>query len=252
MDQNKRNRFFSMADIYDRMAPVLVPKYSFLQDELINLILAKNKQPDIVVDLGAGSGRLLEKVLNRFPGAIGYWIDFSEDFHRVAQQRLMSYGDRVKFILSPLEGDWEANMGEQADLFISMSAIHHLEPLEKKKLTQKCFDYLNIGGWFFNVDEMKTLTEEAYKNSLDVWVRYVDNIKKDLPKEQMSFYNEWKFHFDNWKKRNVDNFDQPKSKGDDIHDSFIDQLSWLQESGFQHVDLFIKYYLWSVIGGQKS
>jgi hypothetical protein len=30
--------------------------------------------------------------------------------------------------------------------------------------------------------------------------------------------------FNGWKKRNVDNIDQPKVEGDDIHESFLVQL----------------------------
>jgi hypothetical protein len=57
--------------------------------------------------------------------------------------------------------------------------------------------------------------------------------------------------FNDWKKRNVDNIDQPKVEGDDIHESFLVQLEWLKDAGFQEVDVFCKLYLWSMIGGKK-
>jgi hypothetical protein len=38
---------------------------------------------------------------------------------------------------------------------------------------------------------------------------------------------------------------------DDIHESFLEQLEWLKDAGFQEVDVFCKLYLWSMIGGKK-
>ena len=58
--------------------------------------------------------------------------------------------------------------------------------------------------------------------------------------------------FDNWKVRNLDNIDVPKTKGDDIHETFTEQINWLNEIGYVNVDLFIKYHLWCLIGGQKD
>jgi hypothetical protein len=40
---------------------------------------------------------------------------------------------------------------------------------------------------------------------------------------------------------------EPKKKGDDLHESFIDQVNWLKEFGYKNADLFVKYHLWCVI-----
>ena len=61
----------------------------------------------------------------------------------------------------------------------------------------------------------------------------------------------WRNHFDRWKIRNIDHFGEIKSTGDDMHDFFMDQVAWLKEIGFTNVDLYVKYHLWSVVGGQK-
>ena len=43
----------------------------------------------------------------------------------------------------------------------------------------------------------------------------------------------------------------PKQPGDDIHESYVPQMEWLREAGFVNVDLFVKFQLWSAIGGQR-
>ena len=54
------------------------------------------------------------------------------------------------------------------------------------------------------------------------------------------------------KKRNVDNFDVPKTEGDDVHTSFLAQMEMLERVGFIDVDLYVKYHLWCIIGGRKG
>ena len=75
-----KQRFSSMAEEYDQMAPYLLPQYAFLQEEMIRQAdLAALAAPRIV-DLGAGSGIFIEKVMDRNLGAVCWWVDSSPDF----------------------------------------------------------------------------------------------------------------------------------------------------------------------------
>jgi tRNA (cmo5U34)-methyltransferase len=251
MEQVVENRFFTMAETYDKMAPLMVPQYDFLQNEVFNIVSFPAEADIKVVDLGAGSGIFLEKVLKHFPNAVCYWIDFSLDFLKIAKNRLEPFENRVSYIHAPIEKNWEKQLEHKPDLIFSMSAIHHLENMEKKKLYKKCFQLLNDEGWFFNADEMKTLYKEPYRNSLIYWANFVTLSKDSLSDELKPYYDKWNLHFDHWKSRNIDNFGLPKYKGDDMHESFLEQLNWLSEVGFKNQDVFVKYHLWTMIGGQK-
>ena len=61
----------------------------------------------------------------------------------------------------------------------------------------------------------------------------------------------WMEEFDSWKRRNIDTPGAPKTEGDDIHASFLDQINMPNRVGFEQVDLFAKLHLWSMIGGRK-
>ena len=251
MDQASKERFFTMAETYDRMARTLVPQYDFLQNEVLRTLSLEDSRRNIVIDLGAGGGTWLEKILACNNASKCYWVDYSEDFLEVAKEKLSKYGDRVTYILSSLEQIWESQVPEKADAIISMSAIHHLTTEEKQDLYRRCYEKLNAGGWFVNIDEMETIYPDAHLNSLYFWIRHVEHARDTISAEDLRYYESWKLHFDGWKMRNVDNMDKPKTKGDDIHESFLEQLHWLKDIGFQNVDLFIKYHLWCAIGGQK-
>ena len=94
-------------------------------------------------------------------------------------------------------------------------------------------DLLADGCWFINGDEMKTLDERAYRASLDFWVRHVESQADRVPPELVENTLRWRRHFEGWKRRNIERIDQPKTKGDDLHEPFVDQVRWLREVGFE-------------------
>lgn len=62
-----------MAQSYDRYAPFLVPYYGEMQAVLLDR-LRQAPAIRLVVDLGSGTGRLLELVCRRFPEAQAVWV----------------------------------------------------------------------------------------------------------------------------------------------------------------------------------
>ena len=251
MEQIDKQRFFTMAETYDRMCQHLVPGYDFIQDDVLGIVAANGKQDMTVIDLGAGSGIFLEKVLSRWPDSSAHWVDYSEDFLGVAQQRLARFDGRIAYTQATFEDDWESQIEGQVDVIFSMSAIHHLENESKKLLYRRCYDRLAPGGWLFNVDEMKTLHKDGYLANMRFWVGHVEEAEGKITEEQLPYYEKWKSHFDNWRLRNVANVDVPKTKGDDIHERFTTQVDWLHEIGFAEADVYIKYHLWCAVGGRK-
>ena len=254
MEQIDKNRFNSekMAINYDKMCQITVPGYDFLQNAVIDILKFEDMDKIVLLDLGAGSGILIEKVLKEFPDSTCYYLDSSDEFMSVAKEKLQKYEDRVNYIKSDFCRNWESEITVKPTVITSMSAIHHLQTENKKKLYKKCYDALEENGWFFNIDEMKTLTEDAYLKSLNYWVNHAEKQKHVLPEDLSSSYDAWMEKFSSWKKRNVDNIHLPKQEGDDIHEPFLAQLDWLKEIGFSKTDIFSKHLLWCLIGGKKS
>ena len=249
-DPQQSGRWFTMADAYDRMCAVLVPCYDLLQDEMLR-VAAPCDRPLAMADLGAGSGIFIEKALDRCPGSTAYWVDYSSDFLRVAKRRLARFGERVHFILTPLEEPWDRAIGASLDAVVSMSAIHHLTTNEKPDLYARCYGLLRPGGWLLNADEMTGPDHAAYVRSLHRWVEHVEEARQRVPAEDMPYCEQWCAHFEGWKQRNIGALERPKAKGDDIHESYVLQLEWLREIGFVEVDLLAKFHIWCLIVGRK-
>lgn len=244
-------RFFTMAEAYDRLCQTLVPQYDWFQEEALRIAELSRFSRPVVVDLGAGSGIFLERVLERWPDAHAYWMDYSDDVQRVARARLQRFGERVCYVQAALDSHWEPRIHDAPSLVFSMSAIHHLTSEEKRALYSRCCRLLAPGGWFLNVDEMQTLDRGAYLRSLLFWLRHVEDCQTRIPSEDWPYYERFGEHMENWRARNVVGFDHPKAKGDDLHEGFPEQVRWLQDIGYLDVDLFAKYHLWCMIGGRK-
>ncbi|MCP4050831.1 MAG: hypothetical protein GY730_09020 [bacterium] len=95
MKQIDKHRFSNMAETYDKLCQYLVPGYDLIQNEVFNIVAFDKEDKLTFVDLGAGSGIFIEKILNRYPNACAYWVDFSEDFLAVAKKRLASFGNNI-------------------------------------------------------------------------------------------------------------------------------------------------------------
>jgi tRNA (cmo5U34)-methyltransferase len=253
MKQLDKDRFHSksMATAYDEMCQLLVPGYDLMQDTLIDFLRFESINNIILLDLGAGSGILIEKILKEFPDSKCYYLDYSDDFMDVAKNKLEKYHERVIYIKSNFCDFWEPLLKDKPNVITSTSAIHHLSNENKKKLYKKCYDILRKDGWLFNIDEMKTLNNTAHLKNLHYWIYHAQKQGNTLPDNLVDSYNGWMEKFDLWGKRNIDDIHLPKKEGDDIHESFSVQLDWLNEIGFQNTDIFCKYFLWGMIGGKK-
>src|SRR5688572_14238396 len=91
---------------YDAAAEVIHPHYLAIQDAILSLLPLTPNAPALVVDLGGGSGRLMERILDKWPLARGVVIDMSEPFLALAERRLARFGERAACVLSRLQDDW--------------------------------------------------------------------------------------------------------------------------------------------------
>jgi SAM-dependent methyltransferase len=232
---------------YDQAAHLIHPRYLEVQDQLLDL-LAEIHQPDfLVVDLGGGSGRLAQRVLERFDKAQAIVIDQSEAFLEIAARRLSSFGGRGKTHVARLQDDWPQALNRPANAVISMSAIHHLEPSEKQALYRKICSALAPGGMLLNGDEVRPESEPDYLPELKRWAAHMHRIidAGQIPDAMTQALLKWE-------DRNVHRFDVPRTSGDDIHETIAAQLDYLLQAGFAQADSPWQKEMWAVLRGVKA
>lgn len=245
------------AEAYDRAAPVIHPCYEVVQDEILKLLPFGAEEPFELADLGGGSARLAERVLEGFAGARVTVVDQSLPFLALAERRLARFAPRVAFVECRLQ-DWprsrvspkrEDRVSEKlgyVDAIVSTSAIHHLESAEKRALYRACFDALAPGGTFINGDEFRPAEDAAFLALLEEWSAHMRSAIADggIPE---SFAQS----FEQWHHRNIRRFGEPKKSGDDCLETLGVQVGYLCDIGFRDVAVTWAAKLWAVLVGRK-
>jgi ubiquinone/menaquinone biosynthesis C-methylase UbiE len=235
------------AEAFDAAAEYIHPFYVEVQDAILASLHRRLDQPAVIVDLGGGSGRLIERILKRFPSARAILVDQSEPFLALAERRLQPFGTRSRFVHRRLQEDWAADIPVAAQAIVSMSAIHHLDPAEKRTLFHRCFAALAPGGVFLNGDEYRPESDAEYRAQLEWWVA-----DKNRATERGQIPASFAPVFEAWYDRNIRRFGQPKQSGDDCHETIAAQLRCLSESGFRSADLVWSEKLWGVICSHRT
>jgi cyclopropane fatty-acyl-phospholipid synthase-like methyltransferase len=200
----------------------------------------------LVVDLGGGSGRLMERILDKLPVA-GIAIDQSEPFLALAERRLARFGSRAICLQARLQDRWADQLPAKASAIVSMSAIHHLEPAEKKQLYQQCCDALAPGGLLLNGDEIRAADDAAYHADVSAWAAHMRSATSSgqIPE---SFHEA----LEKWIDRNVTRFGEEKKSGDDCHETIAAQLGYFTQAGFAAADCPWQKAMWAVMRGLKA
>jgi tRNA (cmo5U34)-methyltransferase len=232
---------------YDAAAEAVHPHYRAIQDVILDLLPVPQDRPSLIVDLGGGSGRLMERILDRWPLARGVVVDQSEPFLALAERRLKRFGERGIFLLSRLQDDWPRQLPGAATALVSMSAIHHLDTAEKEALYGRCFESLVPGGMLLNGDEVRPPDDAGYLRELSAWAEHMSRGMEAGAIPPI-------FHsaLEDWIDRNVICFGQPKRSGDDCHDTIENQLFYLRSAGFATADCPWQRNLWAVLRGESQ
>ena len=167
-----------------------------------------------VLDLGTGDGALIAAVRERWPAAAVVGLDLSSPLLDRARARFAGSAE-VKFLNHDLMEPLPTALGA-FDAVVSSLAVHHLPDRRKHGLFEEVFSILEPGGVFCLFDVVASPTPELHERA----------------QAGLGFGPE----------------DQHPS---DQPARLEDQLAWLREVGFDHVDCFWKWLELAVLAGTK-
>jgi tRNA (cmo5U34)-methyltransferase len=231
---------------YDQSAEHVHPLYLEVQSVVLSQLPFRESDAFLLVDAGGGSGRLVERVLDRFPRASAIVLDQSDAFLALAERRLARFGQRASCQLARLQSDWCAQLPQPPGAVVSMSAIHHLDASEKQALFANIFRALQPGGVFINGDEVRPASDAEYLARMKDWAAHMHRVMDAqlVPQPLHAALL-------GWEARNVTQFGTPKHSGDDCHDTIDEQLAWLQSCGFVNCVCPWQKEMWAVMIGHK-
>jgi len=221
-----KEAFDAGAGDYDRVRRQLIPCFEPFYRTAVELLPGPPAAPLRVLDLGAGTGVLSEKVLEYRPNARVLLTDLSAAMLDEARTRLAPYGERAGFLV----GDYAADLPPGPfDAVASALSIHHLEDAAKRDLYFRIFGLLAPGGWFVNAEQVAGADPAADALNARVWLHQVHVLGVD--EAALAAAQQRMTH------------DIPAPVGV--------QLAWLRDAGFDHVDCYFKHYRFAVVAGRR-
>lgn len=231
---------------YDAAAEHVHPHYREIQDEVLAAIPFASSESFLLVDLGGGSGKLVERALEKWTNARAIVLDQSEAFLGLAERRLARFEGRATTHLARLQEDWSGALPEPVGAFVSMSAIHHLDEDEKRAFARRVAAALRPGGVFINGDEVRPGDDSDYLARLEKWGAHmqaglasgaIPPLLKDI--------------LLGWIDRNVTRFAEPRKSGDDCHDTAEHQLTFFADAGLKALPVAWRKWMWAVMVAEK-
>jgi tRNA (cmo5U34)-methyltransferase len=236
-----------LAEEFDRAAEYIHPQYLAVQDAILKFLAEAGATRGLIVDAGGGSGRLAQRILERFPESRLLVVDQSVAFLEIAARRMGPFGSRGGVLTARLQEDWTSQLPAPPVAIVSMSAIHHLDPGEKRDGYARCFRALAPGGVLLNGDEVRDPVPAAYRQHMLNWSAWKnEQIAAGRLSDAMA--ENWR----RWEERNIVQFDAPRKSGDDCHETIEAQLEYFREAGFARVDAPWVRAMWAVLRGVKS
>jgi tRNA (cmo5U34)-methyltransferase len=217
--------FDRAASDYDRPRRQLVPCFDDFYGTALDLIPHEVEAHIRVLDVGAGTGLLSAMVASAFPQAQLTLADVSTEMLAKATQRFEGRPN-IGYVVLDFEKD---ALPGQYDVVVSALALHHTPQPNLRGVFHKIYEVLVPGGTFINADQTLGTTDENEQRYEEVWrqgVKARGGTEEDIQAA-------------------VERMKADKTA------TLEDQLRWLREAGFQHVDCWYKNYRFTVYSGRK-
>jgi SAM-dependent methyltransferase len=162
-----------------------VAEQSPAREHQLDLLVAAlaDEEPGVVLEIGVGSGRVAERVLECLPRVRLVGCDVSEAMLELARGRLRRFGDRVELVAGDLRRPETIGLPPAAfDAGYSVQALHHLDDPAKARVFAWLGVRLEMGALFLLRDKV-TVPERLHGAYAVVWRAQGD----DLPSEPAAY-----------------------------------------------------------------
>ncbi len=229
--------FLDMGDVY-------VPLRTEQIATMVGLIPAQPDEAFAVVEMAAGGGALARAVLEAFPRCSYIALDGSSVMRAHLQQALEPFRDRLAVAHFALEdAEWLASLPNPLRCVVSSLAVHHLTDERKRHLFHALAHHIESGGALVLADIVEPATPQVERVFARQWDEATRTQSLAVHGNLSAFEA---FQADNW------NYYTPAGKDEiDKPSRLMDQLLWLREAGFEHVDCFWLAAGHAIYGGYR-
>jgi tRNA (cmo5U34)-methyltransferase len=221
-----KGAFDAAAPSYDALRRQLIPCFDEFYRAAVDVLAFPPGAAPRILDLGAGTGLLAERILARWPRARLTLVDLSADMLDRARTRFAGSGARVElrvadYLRDPLGGPYDA--------VVSALSIHHLPDAGKRSVFRRALAALRPGGRFVDADNVLAPTRPLAARDRAQWIARVResgiggaDLAAALVRTRL-----------------------------DVLAPLDAQLAWLRRAGFEDVDCPYKWLHFAVLEGRR-
>ncbi len=208
---------------------------------MMRLISATQRPVTNFLDLGCGDGILASAILEKYPGARGVLLDFSDPMIEAAREKLKDYVSNLDFMtLDYADSRWLDSVGKMApfDVIVSGFSIHHQPDKKKQELYGEIYGLLKPGGVFLNIEHVSSPTR---------WIEYI------FEEYFIDSLHDMHLSENSQKTRSqvAEEFHNRPDKEANILAPVETQCDWLRRIGFSDVDCYFKVFELAVFCGRR-
>lgn len=158
---------------YDEHIYITIPYYQSFYQEIINLVKASGISLRVWLDTGCGTGTLVRKVAEMFPGTLFLLSDPSAEMLAMAGEKLKDLPEaHVKFLPTGTTGELSLNEDERPDIVTAVQCHHYMDRAGRKRSTEKCFELLKEGGIYITFENIMPLTAKGITIGKENWKNF--------------------------------------------------------------------------------
>ncbi len=152
---------------YDVKVRRVIPFYEAFHTETIALVKAAKPSPRLWLDSGCGTGFLVQRALDEFPGTKFLLADPSETMLEEARARLAAFiPDRVEIFAPAPTGGLVGALSGPVDVITAIQSHHYLDRDGRRAATWACFQMLAPGGLYVTFENVRPLTSRGVEVAL--------------------------------------------------------------------------------------
>ena len=220
-----------VAKVFDDMVNRSVPFYEEIQRMIGELAADHCVNGGAIYDLGCSTGTTLLQLDQTVPGHVPFiGIDDSPEMLDKCRQKLIDLQLERNFELRVSDLNYNVQINN-ASVVVLCLTLQFVRPLNRAKLLKEIFDGLNPGGALILVE--KILAEDNNFNR--DFIKYYYDLKR------RHHYSELEI---SQKREALENVLIPYKSSENI--------TLLRDSGFQHCEVFFKWYNFTGIIAKKS
>lgn len=180
------------SDAYDTEISKVIPYYSAIHDEIINLIKSLPIIPSLWLDTGCGTGNFVNHAMKIFPKTHFYLADPSEKMLELAARKVK--GDNITFFTPTGTEGLQQHSSNSFDVITAIQCHHYLSKEKRFQAVSSCYSLLADNGIFVTSENIRPQTPEGIEIGLRYWHDFQERqgrTETDIQNHLMRFDREY-------------------------------------------------------------